>query len=84
LAIEVIRTTVIWIDTLDLTYYTVADGDGQPTTACEAGLDVGGRSGRHRRSVLQILPLASFEGSIDHREHQRAKDGVHFGCWRTE
>ena len=30
------------IDTIDLPYYTVAVGDGQTTTAWDAGVDVGG------------------------------------------
>jgi hypothetical protein len=31
------------IDRIDPESYTVADGDGQTTTAAEAGVDVGGR-----------------------------------------
>jgi hypothetical protein len=36
---EVIRTTLFWIDTLDLAYYTVADGDGQAHEHSEASTD---------------------------------------------
>jgi hypothetical protein len=32
----------LWIDTIDLAYYTVADGDGRTAAAREAGRDVGG------------------------------------------
>jgi hypothetical protein len=39
---EVVRTTPFWIDTIDLTYYAVVDGDGQTATAREADVDVGG------------------------------------------
>src|SRR5690349_18652470 len=39
---EVVRPTLFWIDTIDLTSYTVADGDGQTTAAREADGDGGG------------------------------------------
>jgi len=32
------------IDSIEPAYYTVADGDGQTTTACETSVDVGGRA----------------------------------------
>src|SRR5262245_35063018 len=44
------------IDTDDSAYYSVADGDGQTTAACEAGIDVGGDrrpAAECRPSVLQ-------------------------------
>jgi hypothetical protein len=35
---------LVKIDTIDPAYYPVADGDGQTTAACEAGVEVGSRS----------------------------------------
>src|SRR5687768_140761 len=46
---EVVRTTLFSIDTIDLTYYTVADGDGQTTAARDADINVGG----HQRSATE-------------------------------
>ena len=57
------------IDTVDLTYYTVADGDGQTATAREADVDVGGdqRSAAHPfyTRLNQILDQHRFDGYVE-------------------
>jgi hypothetical protein len=40
----------------DCAYYGVADGDGQTTAACEAGVDVGG----DRRSAAECRPSGGY------------------------
>ena len=56
------------IATINSAYYTVADGDGQTTTASEAGVDVGGdrRSAAQRRApVLRATESDSRQGELD-------------------
>jgi transposase len=56
----------VGIDTLDPAYYIVGDGDGQTTTACEAGLDVGGDPGPAARCRTPVLhPIESDPRSAD-------------------
>jgi hypothetical protein len=43
------------IDTIDLTYYTVADGDGQTQAAREADVDVGGDTRSHRMAEFKAF-----------------------------
>src|SRR4029453_3256669 len=43
------------IDTIDPSYYTVADGDGQTTAAREAGVDVGGDPGSAAECRASVL-----------------------------
>jgi hypothetical protein len=45
----------LWIDIIDLAYYTVADGDGQTTAAREAGADVGGDKRPAAKPALVIV-----------------------------
>jgi hypothetical protein len=60
------------IDTIDLTYYTVADGDGQTQAAREADVDVGGdtrsvASAAHPfyTRLIQILDKHDFDGYVE-------------------
>ena len=70
---EVVRTTLFWIDTIDLTYYTVVDGDGQTPTAREADVDVGGdqrpaakrRRIRSTRDSIRSLDDHDFDGFVE-------------------
>jgi hypothetical protein len=52
---EVTRTALFWIDTLDLAYYTAADGNGQTKAALEARLDVGGEPGSAAQRCPPVL-----------------------------
>ena len=60
------------IDTIDLTYYTVADGDGHTQAAREADVDVGGdtRSTAERCASVhtrlnQILDKHDLDGYVE-------------------
>ena len=72
---EAIRPALFWLDTLDLSYSSVADGDGPTRPACDADVNVGGDSGLPRSAahpfdapLNQILDQHDFDGFVeDHR-----------------